>query len=353
MDLALFSSNKVLGLDVGSSSIKIAELDVGRSGAKLINFGMIPTPANSINGGDFVDSNAISFAIQSLKQEVRASRTLACIGMFGTSVIVKKITIPRIDIKLVAEQVRWEAEQYIPFDPASISLEHKVINPKGTSETMEILLIAAQNEMVAAYNGIVTGSGLKLGVLDVSAFALANLFELNYGQLKGQTVALLNVGSSLTNFVVVTNGEIVFSRDMPVGGQNYTNDLQKEMGVTFSEAESLKLSASTGGTVPDEVTSSLNATNEIVSEEIRNSFDFFSGSSDGTSISQVYFTGGGAASPGLIKQLAQVTHLKFDWLNPFLKVVSGNKKYSASYIEKIAPFSSIAMGLGLRKVGDA
>lgn len=306
-----------------------------------------------MNGGDIADVSSLAFAIQSLRQEVKSSRNNASIGMFGTAVIVKKITIPRIDLKLVADQVKWESEQYIPFDPNSIVLEHHVINPKSNSETMDILLIAAQKELVQSYIQVVQGSGLKLGVLDVSAFAFANLFQFNYGNLKGQTVGLINVGASLTNLVVMSSGEVVFSRDMPIGGQSYTNDIHKEMGISLQEAESLKLSAANGGTVPDEVHASINSTTEGLAEEIRNSFDFFSGSSEGSAISQVFYTGGGAATPGLVRQLSQVTHLKFDWFNPFLRITSGNKKITNGYLEKISPFCAIAMGLAMRKVGDS
>lgn len=347
-----FSANKVIGLDIGSSSIKIAEMDVGRSGAKLTNFGIVQTPANSINGGDIADPLGLSMAIRGLCSEIKIRRKNASIGMFGTAVIVKKITIPRIDLKLVAEQVRWEAEQYIPFDVNSISLAHHVINPKDSSETMDILLIAAQNELVSTYYSVVQGADLKLGVLDVSAFALANVYEFNYGRSEGQTIGLVNFGSAITNFVVVSSGEVVFSRDMPIGGQNYTNDLHKEMGVSIGEAESLKLSAASGGAVPDEVHRSLSTTTEMMTEEIRNSFDFFSGSSGGLNVSQVYYTGGAAATPGLIRNLTQATRLNFEYLNPFLRIQSGSKKISTTYLEQITPFCAIAFGLGLRKMGD-
>lgn len=346
-----FSANKILGLDIGSSSIKVAELDVSKSGAKLVNFGMIQTPPNSINGGDIADVNSLAVAVKTVCAEIKAKRKNAAVGMFGTAVIVKKITIPRIDMKLVSEQVKWEAEQYIPFDVNSISLAHHVINPKSDAETMDILLIAAQNELVAEYYQLVQNADLKMGVLDVSAFALANVFEFNYGRSSG-AVGLLNLGSAITTFVVVANGEVVFCRDMPIGGQNYTNDIHKEMGVSLPEAESLKLSAASGGAVPDEVHSVLSSTTEIITEEIRNSFDFFAGSSGGLNVSQVYYTGGAAATPGLIRNLTQATRLNLEWLNPFLRVTSGNKKISTMYLDQITPFCAVAFGLGMRKMGD-
>ncbi|PWU15960.1 MAG: fimbrial assembly protein [Bdellovibrio sp.] len=349
------SSNKVLGLDIGSSSIKIAELEVGRKGAKLLNFGIVPTPGNALNGGDITDVNAIASAVRGLYREIGAKRTNVAVGLFGTAVIVKKITIPRIEGNLVADQVRWEAEQYIPFDANAVSLEYHIINPKDTSENMDVLLIAAQNELVTAYQNIILQAGLKVGVLDVSAFALANLFEFNYGRPDGATVAILNIGSSITNFVVVDRGEVVFSRDMPIGGQNFTNDIHKEMGVTLVEAESLKLSAAAGGAVPDEVHTIINTTTEYVCEEVRNSFDFFLGSAGNAAsgLNQVLYSGGGSATPGLINNLGRVTKHKFDWFDPFVRIASGSRKLSSEYLEQIAPYAGISLGLSLRKAGES
>lgn len=344
-----FSSKKVLGLDIGSSSIKVVELDVSKNGAKLVNFAMAQTPPNAINAGDVKDTAALGAAIRSAVTGMK--RKNVCVGMSGTAVIVKKITIPRLDLKAVADQVKWEAEQYIPFDVNSISLAHHVINPKEDSPNMDILLIAGQNELVSEYYQVVQAADLKMGVLDVSAFALANIFEFNYGR-SPEGIALLNVGSALTNLVVVSNGEVVFSRDMQNGGQQYTNEIHKEMGVSLFDAESLKLDASTGKAVPDEVHKALNSATDAIVEEIRNSFDFFAGNSNGINISRVFFTGGASSTPGLIRNLTQATRIEFEWLDPMRRVVSGNKNLSATYLEQIKPFCAVSFGLGLRKLGD-
>lgn len=347
-----FGSKKVIGLDIGTSSIKIAELDVGRNSVQLVSFGFAPTPSNTLNSGEVVDSGSLSQAIRLLVAEMKSKRKYVATGMWGTAVIVKKITVPKIDKKLIGEQIKWEAEQYIPFDINNISLDYQIINSASAGETIDILLIAAQNELVAQYIQTVQGAGLQVGVLDVSGFALANIFEFNYGKIPNQSVAILNIGAGITNFVVVHSGEVIFSRDVPVGGFNYTNEIHKEMGITLQEAESLKISAMAQGPVPDEVHSIISATNDLVTEEIRNSFEFFSGSNSGYQISRCFVTGGASVAPGLIEQISRATTVASDLMNPFNKV-RPSKQFNQSYLHQIAPFAAISMGLGLRKPGDS
>ncbi|GIL18047.1 MAG: pilus assembly protein PilM [Oligoflexia bacterium] len=347
-----FGSKKVIGLDIGSSSIKMAELNVKRGGAELVSFGFVPTPQGALGGGDINNVQAVSEAISALSQQIKSRRKNVATGMWGTAVIVKKITIPRIEKKLVAQQIRWEAEQYIPFDVNEISLAYHIVNGQSAADTMDILLIAAQNALVGQYSQAVSGAGYKLGVLDVSGFALANIFELNYGRLRGQTIGLLNLGASVTNFVVLHDGEVIFCRDIPIGGYNYTNEIHKEMGVTIPEAEALKLSAVSGNEVPDQVHSILSSVNDVMVDEIRNSFDFFNASTAGYAINQVYFTGGSSGMPNLINQVSQATQLPFEAMNPFLKIKPG-KGFTPDYLQQIAPFTSVVLGLALRNTGDS
>lgn len=346
-----FGSKKVIGLDIGTSTIKLAELNVTNTGAELISFGFTPTPNNSINGGEIANAAAISVAIAALVAEVKTKRKYASIGMWGTSVIIKKITIPKIEAKLIDDQIKWEAEQYIPFDVNDISLSYHIIDSSATSETMDILLIAAQRAVVKQYASTITSAKLQVGVIDVSGFALANTFELNYGKFPNETIALLNVGAGNTNFVVIHNGQVVFCRDIPMGGNNYTGEIQKELGISFSEAESMKLSAVARSEVPEEVHTILNSTNDSFTDEVRNSFDFFSASSIGLTISKCYYSGGGAGMPGLVDKISEMANISLEPINPFKRIKPASH-LKVGYLQKIAAYSPLAIGLGIRKVDD-
>lgn len=348
-----FNSKKVLGLDIGTSSIKIAELDVSRRGAQLNSFGFAPTPTNAVAAGEISDITSVGIAVQGLISEIGSKRKNISTGMWGTAVIVKKITIPKMDPKLIQDQIRFEAEQYIPFDINNISLAHHVLGTSSSEDTIDLLLIAAQNELVFQYTAVVESTGLKCSVLDVSGFALANCFEANYGKFSRDVVGILNFGASITNFVVIHNGDVVFCRDIPVGGQNYTNEIHKSLGISAQEAEALKLSAvSRRGEVPAEVHSIITSTNDMVTEEVRNSLDFLSATTNGLTLTRCFYTGGSSATTGLIENVSRVTGIPFEPFNPFAKIKANPKKFSRDYLNQISHFAAIATGLGMRQMGD-
>ncbi len=347
-----FKSKKVIGLDMGKSSIKFAKMDLSGKGAQLLSFGFAPTPPNAVSGGEIVDIASVGMAVQSLINEVGSKRKNIATAMWGTAVIVKKITIPKMDKKMVKDQIRFEAEQYIPFDINNISLAHHILTGSSSPDTMDVLLIAAQNELVTQYTQVIEISGLTCGVLDVSGFALANSFELNYGKMPGEVIGILNFGASITNFVVIQSGEVIFCRDIPVGGANYTNEIHKAMGVTVPEAEALKLSAVSKREVPDDVHAVISATNEAVTEEIRSSLDFLSATTNGLTLTRCFYTGGSSSTSGLVETVARVTGIPMEPFNPFIKVKANPKKFSAEYLDQISSFAGVVTGLALREVGD-
>lgn len=345
----MFGSKKIIGLDIGTSSIKVAEMDIGSNGGQLVSFGFKPTPPGSINAGEIADAPAISATVKILLKEAKIKKSNMGMGMWGTAVIVKKITVPRMEKKLLPEHLKFEAEQYIPFDINQISIAHHILEAQPASDSMDLLLVGAQNDFISLYDRVAVGAGVKCSVLDVNGFALANIFEFNYGRVP-ETVGLFNFGASTTNFVVISNGDVLFCRDIPVGGFNFTNEIHKNLGVTIPEAESLKL-ASAGPDVAEEVRNTMSVALEQVVEEIRNSLEFFHATSNGVMISRCLYTGGSAATLGLIDAISKVTSLNFEPLNPFLRIKS-SKKMSPEYLSRVAPFISIALGLSLRKAGE-
>jgi type IV pilus assembly protein PilM len=348
-----FGSKKVLGLDIGTSSIKIAEMDVSKAGAQLVSFGFAPTPPSSVLAGEISDVTSVGVAVQGLVGDIRTKRKNVATGMWGTAVIVKKITIPKMDRKLIQDQIRFEAEQYIPFDINNISLAHHVLNSSSTEDTIDLLLIAAQNELVFQYTSVIEAAGMSCSLLDVSGFALANCFEANYGKFARDVIGILNFGASITNFVVIQNGDVVFCRDIPVGGLNYTNDIHKSMSISVQEAEALKLSAVSRREVPNEVHSIINSTNETITEEVRNSLDFLSATTNGLTLTRCFFTGGSSVTTGLVETVSRVTGIPFEPFNPFARIKANPKKFSQDYLNQISHFAAIAIGLGNRKAGDA
>jgi type IV pilus assembly protein PilM len=346
-----FSSKKVVGIDIGSSSIKLAEMTFSAKGAFLDNFAVILSPHQAVNNGEITDTLLVAESIKSGFKENGFRNKNASIGLSGTAVIIKKISIPKVDPKKLKEQIRYEASQYLPFDVSQVTIEHHILSFTSNPENMDILVVAAQNEFILNYLSSVNQAGLKCSVLDVSSLALANVFEMNYGKT-AEPVALFNFGSNITNFLVLFQGEVIFSRDIPVGGFHFTNEISKNMGVTFEEAEALKISQSSQQEVPEDTRTFMNMALDYVTEEIRNSIDFYTATAQGHLINKAYYTGGACLTAGLIDHLVDVLKMPFEPFNPYNNIKSANKKITPNYLQQISPFVSIACGLGIRQAGD-
>lgn len=349
-----FKSKKLIGLDIGTANIKMAELDISRKSATLNNFAVMPTPPRAISGGEISDPAAVSEALKTMLLNLRTKRKATAVGLWGTSVITKRIAIPQMDEKLVAGQIRWEAEQYIPFDINEVNIDFKVLRQfHSNPDTMDVLLVAARQEVAFLYQDIVQSAGLECSVIDVSGFAFANTFLHNWGSQRGQTVALMNIGAAITNFIVIENGEIIFCRDIPVGGLTYTTEIHKGMGMSMEEAEAMKISACTGQAAPEEVMKIIQGAHEIVAEEVQSSIDFFVNTTPGLPVSQCLVTGGASRTSGLINMLAQQTKLNLEIFDPFRNVYVNEKLMTPEYVSEIRDFAAISVGLGLRAIGDA
>lgn len=348
-----FSSKKLIGLDLGSSTIKVSELDVSRRSAQLAGFAMAPTPEGAILGGEIQNPGQISDVVRGLVSELGSNRKNASVGLWGTSVVVKKIAVPKMDEKLIGGQIRWEAEQYIPFDINEVNVDYKVLKDISSApESMDVLLVAAKKDAIFMYQDIVQGAGLQPAIIDLSSFALANGAAWSDASLMDQTVAVLDMGASVTNFVVLCRGEVIFYRDIPVGGLTYTSEIQKAMGVSINEAEALKVGASQGGANPEELLSAIRSCHDVVIEELQNSLEFFANTTPGLSVQKILYTGGGFRVLNLIQEAQQRINVPIEPFNPLAKINPKSKKFTADFIEEIRVLGSVALGLGLRKVGD-
>ncbi len=346
-----FGEKKLVAIDIGTTSLKLAEIESSRRGLVLKRFAVYALSPGLVSGGEIVDAAAVADCISTLVKTSKVKTKLASTGLWGGSVIVKKISMPRMEASLVAEQVKWEAEQYIPFDINEISLEHYILENRNNSDSLEVLLVAAKQDFVFRSVETIESSGLTCSILDVSAFALANCFEANYGHLDG-TVALLNIGASVTNLVVLDRGEIIFCRDIPTGGNAYTTEINKAMGVSVVEAESLKISAARGQEVPSEVNNIIASTTEQVVEEIRNSFEFYTATAAGSPIQRLYVSGGSIYVPGLVEQLSKAVSAPYEIFDPFLKITYDQRTLSADFISQIKAICPIAIGLAMRKPNE-
>ncbi len=349
----IFGNKQLIGLDLGSSSIKMVELKATGRNYKMNKFGMSAIPDGLVDGGEIIDPSGLSKIIMALHKELGIKTKTVCTGMFGGAVIVKKISMPRIDPKLIREQIQWEAEQYIPFDLSEVNLDYHLLDSNSSAETMDILLVAAKHDYIIRYFEAIEMAGLKCALIDVNGFALANCFELSYGTRSNETLALINIGAGVTNLVVVENGSVVFCRDIPIGGNIYNMEIARELGVSSDEAEDLKIGFSQTQSSPAELSQIVANTSEMICEEIKDSFSFYEQSKSGAPVTSLYLSGGSTKIPNLVDAVSTATGLNCQSFNPLQKITWNKSAFSDQFLNEILPFLPCVVGLGARRLGDS
>ena len=346
----------VIGLDIGSSAVKAVELKVSGKGFKVVAFGSEPVPPDSIVDGAIIDGTAVADAIRRLFENNKAFKTKdVAASLSGNAVIVKKINLPVMTEAELAESIYWEAEQYIPFDIQDVSLDYQILDP-GTGPdskgTMDVLLVAAKKEKIADYTGVIAQAGRVPVVVDVDAFALQNAYEVNYGLDPQAVVVLLNAGASAININILSGEQSLFTRDISIGGNAYTEAVQKELNLPFESAEQLKKGQPIDGVAFEEVTPALHAMTENVLLEIQKTFDFFKATASSDRIDKIVLSGGASRVDGFAKALEDRFGAPVEAFDPFKKIAFDPIKLGVLEPETLVPTAAVAVGLALRKAGD-
>lgn len=354
--MALFRKAKpLIGLDIGSSAVKAIELKPAGSGYRVAAFGIEPVPPDSIVDGAIIDATAVAEAIGRLFDQNKAFRAKdVCASLSGNAVIVKKITLPVMTESELDESIYWEAEQYIPFDIQDVNLDYQILDP-GTGPdsrgSMDVLLVAAKKEKIGDYTGVITQAGRTPVIVDVDAFALQNAYEVNYGLEPGQVVVLLNAGASAININILQGDQSVFTRDISMGGNAYTEAVQKELDLPFDAAEQLKKGIPVDGATFEEAQPVLRAVTENVLLEIQKTFDFFKATASSEQIDRIVLSGGASRVDGFREMLYERFGTPVEDFDPFRAVLWDAKRLGANPAEYAAR-AAVAVGLALRRVGD-
>jgi type IV pilus assembly protein PilM len=351
----LGKSKAVVGLDIGSSAVKAVELKAVGKGFKVVAFAIEPVPPDSIVDGAIIDGAAVADAIRRVFENKAFKTKEVAASLSGNAVIVKKINLPVMTEAELAESIYWEAEQYIPFDIQDVNLDYQILDA-GTGPdskgTMDVLLVAAKKEKIADYTGVISQAGRVPIIVDVDAFALQNAYEVNYGLEPDAVVVLLNAGASAININILTGDQSTFTRDISIGGNSYTEAVQKELNLPFESAEQLKRGHPVEGVNPDDVTPVLHAMTETVLLEIQKTFDFFKATASSDRIDRIVLSGGASRVNGFEAALQERFNTSVEVFDPFKKISFDPVKLGVSDPDGLNPTAAVAVGLALRRQGD-
>ena len=341
-------SKRLVGLDIGSSSVKAVELARKGEGYELVSVGVEPLGQDVVVDGSIMDALMVSSAIKKVVAENKIKVKEVATSVSGHSVIVKRITMSATDEAEVAAAIPYEAQQHIPFDVADVNLSYQVMGPAAAGGGTEVMMVAAKREKILNHTNVLSQAGRVPVVVDIDALALQNAFEVNYEPQPGALVALLNIGASTMNINIVRDRIPLFTRDVSVGGNQYTDTLQKELDLSFDDAERLKQ----GGMLPNVATGAatphLRSVSEILLLEIQKTFDFFRQTTSPENIQAIFLGGGTAKVEGLLELLKEEFKVPIEMMDPFRRVNINPSRFDVGYTAGIAPQLCVATGLALR-----
>ena len=346
-------AKSIVGLDIGSSAVKAVELRASGKSHRVTACGSEPIPPDSIVDGAIIDGTAVADAIRRLFESQPFKSKEVAASLSGNAVIVKKINLPTMTDAELAESIYWEAEQYIPFDIQDVNLDYQILNPgAAASGTMDVLLVAAKKEKIADYTGVIAQSGRVPVVVDVDAFALQNAYEMNYGLDPNAIVVLLNAGASAININILSGDQSLFTRDISIGGNAYTEAVQKELNLPFDVAEQAKKGQAVEGVNFEDVAPVLHAMSENVLLEIQKTFDFFKATASSDRIDRIILSGGASRVDGLAQALEVRFGAPVEMFDPFKQIGLDAQRFAGADLENLVPTVAVAVGLALRKPGD-
>ncbi|OFW21893.1 MAG: hypothetical protein A3H97_07985 [Acidobacteria bacterium RIFCSPLOWO2_02_FULL_65_29] len=346
------STKPVVGLDIGSSAVKAVELKPVGKGYRVSAFGTEPVPPDSIVDGAIIDGGAVAEAIRRLFENRAFKTKEVAASLSGNAVIVKKISLAVMTEAELSESIYWEAEQYIPFDIQDVNLDYQILDAGSGKGTMDVLLVAAKKEKIADYTSVIAQAGRVPVIVDVDAFALQNAYEMNYGPESSAVVVLLNAGASAININIVSSGQSVFTRDISMGGNAYTEAVQKELNLQFESAEAAKKGEMVEGVTFEDVKPVLHAMTENVLLEIQKTFDFFKATASSDRIDRILTSGGACSVDGFGQSLGERFGAPVEMFDPFRKITFDPAKLGLADADRLVPTAAVAVGLALRKAGD-
>lgn len=355
LDLNFFSgSKKIVGLDIGSSSLKLAEVVSSSHGYILNKFLQIPLPKGIIAEGVLVDSRELSLKVKELFKNSGLRNRGVATSLSGNSVIVKKVTFAQMEETELRDLIRDEGGKYLPFDNMDdVNYDFQILGDNEFNPNqMEVIIVAAKKDIVNNYMDAFLGAGLNVMIMDVDSFALETMYEANYEYENNEIVVVVNIGASITNINVIKGGMSVFTRDFTLGGNSITEALQEKYQISFEEAEKNKVEGLPDNYEDKELKDSILDFAEPICSEIERSIDYFRSTFGGENIKHVLLSGGSARISGLAATLSQRLNIETEIINPFLKIGYNKKNIDVKELDGIRPVAAVAIGLGLRKMDD-
>ncbi|WP_396588362.1 pilus assembly protein PilM [Bermanella sp. R86510] len=339
----------VLGVDISSTSIKVIELADNNGRMQVEAYASEPLPENAVVEQGINDEEIVGATIKKALTRSRSSCKRGAVAVAGSAVITKVIQMAAdMSDAEREEQISVEADQYIPYPLEEVAMDFEVQGPvEGNEQQVDVLLAACRKETVELREDSIQIGGLEPTVVDVEAYCIERAFQLLEAQLEGEnveTVAIIDIGATMTTLNVLNHGNIIYTREQMFGGQQLTEDIQRRYGISAEEAMRAKLE----GGLPDDYDAEILAPfKESVVQQVSRSLQFFYSSSQFNDVDYVVLAGGTSSLDGLAQLVQEKIGTPAVIANPFANMTIG-PKVNAQLLSNDAPGLLVACGLALR-----
>jgi len=346
-----FGKKSIVGLDIGLSAVKIAQLEEKGNGYTLVKFAMVPLPEGAVIEDEIQKPEDIVQAIVQAAGEIGANPLTCCMGVSGPNTVARKLQLAGGSEEEIEDQVLWEAEQYLPFDIEESTVDYHLVG-ENEGGGVDVIVAAAKNDVITNFKEMVEEAGGKVVVADLGILAVTNMFEFVMGDKvmdPEQGYLLLDMGAQKTFFTIYKGGKIMFTKEVNVGGVMITEEIQRQMGVNYYEAEDLKITGDENGNLPEEILEIIDEVVETFFSEIKKAIDFYISSTSDESLVACVATGGSALIPGILEGLEALLGVDVSVLNPFDAIDYKEKNFTEEEINQIAYRGVQVLGLAMRK----
>jgi len=342
----------LIGCDISSSSVKLVEIaDAGKNVYRVERYSIEPLPRDAVIDGNINNLEAVSDCLKRGWKRMGTNIKGLALALPSAAVITKKIVVPAGQMENELElQVETEANQYIPFALDEVNLDFQVIGPAPNSpDDVEVLIAASRKEKIEDRVAAAESAGLKAMVVDIESFAIQTAFELIERALpdngKDQNIAIVDVGTTMMNLNVLRNGQSIYMREQPFGGNTLTQEIQRAFGMSPEEAEAAKR---TGGLPDNYDVEVLAPFMDTLGLEVARALQFFFTSTQFNQVNHILLAGGCAAIPGIDEVVTRRTSVSSMVANPFANMALSSK-IRPKNLATDAPSLMVACGLAMRR----
>ena len=352
MGLFAKKTQQVVGLDVSSSAVKLLELSRHGSKYKVESYAVEPLPPNAVVEKNITEVEAVGEAIRRAVKRAQTKNKFSSLAVAGSAVITKVISMPaNISDDEMAGQIELEADQYVPYSLDEVNLDFEVIGPsEADPDRVDVLLAASRAENVDVRVAASDLGGLTCKIVDVEAFALENACNLIADELPtggmGETIALVDIGATMTTLSVLSDLKIIYAREQAFGGKQLTEEIQRRYGLSYEEAGLAKRQGGLPDNYGPEV---LDPFKESMAQQVNRSLQFFYSSSQVGQVDRIVLAGGCASIDAADETITEKTGVEVTTANPFASM-SLSSKVKPQVLQNDAPSLMIACGLAMRSL---